>query len=156
VIWLDDYLQKWKKTLLIVSHDQEFLNSVCEEIIHLEEKKLRELKAKGITKQNAEKAQLKAKSREPGARSKKQDAAAAASGGMESGESQAKLIERPRDYSVVFSFPEVVHLSPPIMEVRDVNFRYGPNLPWLFRGLNFGLDMSSRVCIVGPNGSGKR
>lgn len=40
VIWLDDYLQRWKKTLLIVSHDQEFLNSVCEEIIHLEEKKL--------------------------------------------------------------------------------------------------------------------
>lgn len=57
---------------------------------------------------------------------------------------------------VFFSFPEVVHLSPPIMEVRDVNFRYASHLPWLFRGLNFGLDMSSRVCIVGPNGSGKR
>lgn len=47
-------------------------------------------------------------------------------------------------------------ISPPIMEVRDVNFRYGPMLPWLFKGVNFGLDMSSRVCIVGPNGSGKR
>ena len=42
------------------------------------------------------------------------------------------------------------------MEVRDVNFQYAPQLPWLFRGLNFGLDMNSRVCIVGPNGSGKR
>lgn len=40
VIWLDDYLQKWKKTLLIVSHDQDFLNSVCQDIIHLEDKKL--------------------------------------------------------------------------------------------------------------------
>lgn len=40
VIWLDDYLQRWKKTLLVVSHDQEFLNSVCQEIIHLEQKKL--------------------------------------------------------------------------------------------------------------------
>ena len=40
VIWLDDYLQKWKKTLLVVSHDQDFLNSVCEEIIHLDDKKL--------------------------------------------------------------------------------------------------------------------
>jgi len=39
--------------------------------------------------------------------------------------------------------------------VRDVDFRYGPNLPLLFKGLNFGLDMDSRVCIVGPNGSGK-
>lgn len=187
VIWLDDYLQKWKKTLLIVSHDQDFLNSVCQEIFHLEtkklivykgnydsfkeqeatrrkqvqkewekqEKRLKEMKAKGITKDNAEKAELKAKSREPGARAKKQAAAAAASGGVESGESQVALIARPRDYTVIFSFPEVVHLSPPILEVRDVNFRYQPHLPWLFRGLNFGLDMSSRVCIVGPNGSGK-
>jgi len=187
VIWLDDYLQKWKKTLLIVSHDQDFLNSVCQEILHLEdkklicykgnydtfkeqeetrrkqlmkdwekqEKKLRELKAKGITKENAEKAQLKAKSREPGARTKKKEAEAAASGGLESAESQVKLIARPRDYTVVFTFPQVVHLNPPILEVRDVNFQYGPHLPWLFKGLNFGLDMSSRVCIVGPNGSGK-
>lgn len=187
VIWLDDYLQKWKKTLLVVSHDQDFLNSVCQEILHLEnkklivykgnydtfkeqeatrrkqlikdwekqEKKLKEMKAKGITKENAEKAQIKAKAREPGARTKKIQVAAAASGGMESGESQVTLIARPREYTVVFSFPQVVHLSPPILEVYNVNFRYGPHLPWLFRGLNFGLDMSSRVCIVGPNGSGK-
>ena len=40
VIWLDDYLQKWKKTLLIVSHDQDFLNSVCQEIMHLDDKKI--------------------------------------------------------------------------------------------------------------------
>lgn len=40
VIWLDEYLQKWKKTLLVVSHDQDFLNSVCEEILHIEDLKL--------------------------------------------------------------------------------------------------------------------
>jgi len=40
VIWLDDYLQKWKKTLLIVSHDQDFLNSVCQEILSLDDLKL--------------------------------------------------------------------------------------------------------------------
>ena len=35
VIWLDSYLCAWKKTLLIVSHDQNFLNNVCSDIIHL-------------------------------------------------------------------------------------------------------------------------
>ena len=35
VIWLDNYLQNWKKTLLIVSHDQSFLDNVCTDIIHL-------------------------------------------------------------------------------------------------------------------------
>ena len=29
------YLQNWKKTLLVVSHDQYFLDSVCTDIIHL-------------------------------------------------------------------------------------------------------------------------
>ncbi|KAI2489939.1 ABC transporter [Fragilaria crotonensis] len=40
VIWLDDYLQRWKKTLLVVSHDQDFLNSVTQEILHIEDLKL--------------------------------------------------------------------------------------------------------------------
>eukprot|EP00731_Ephydatia_muelleri_P023868 Em0016g139a len=40
VIWLDSYLQSWKKTLLIVSHDQNFLNNVCTDIIHLDNQKL--------------------------------------------------------------------------------------------------------------------
>lgn len=40
VIWLDNYLQHWKKTLLIVSHDQSFLDNVCTDIIHLDNEKL--------------------------------------------------------------------------------------------------------------------
>lgn len=35
VIWLEAYLSDWKKTLLLVSHDASFLNSTCDEIIHL-------------------------------------------------------------------------------------------------------------------------
>ena len=85
---------------MIVSHDQDFLNSVCEEMISLDEKKLhyykgnydnfkeqeqlrrkqlqklwerqekrlKELKAQGKTKEKAESEVLKSKSREPGAR----------------------------------------------------------------------------------------
>ena len=40
MIWLDSYLQKWKKTLLVVSHDQDFLNSICTDMLHLDQKKL--------------------------------------------------------------------------------------------------------------------
>lgn len=40
VIWLDNYLSKWKKTLLIVSHDQDFLDNVCTDIVHLDRKQL--------------------------------------------------------------------------------------------------------------------
>jgi ATP-binding cassette subfamily F protein 1 len=34
------YLQGWKKTLLIVSHDQSFLDNVCTDVMHLDEQKL--------------------------------------------------------------------------------------------------------------------
>ncbi|EPY26435.1 ATP-binding protein cassette, sub-family F, member 3 [Angomonas deanei] len=40
VLWLESFLKDWKKTLVVVSHSRNFLNSVCEEIIHLDDKKL--------------------------------------------------------------------------------------------------------------------
>jgi ATP-binding cassette subfamily F protein 1 len=104
-----------------------------------QEKRLKELKAKGITKQNAEKEQLKSKGREPGARAKKLEAQQASSGGPESGESKIELIKRPKEYSVEFGFPEVVKISPPILEVRDVGFRYSAAHPRLFQNVNFGI-----------------
>lgn len=39
-IFYCSYLQTWKKTLLIVSHDQGFLDSVCTDIIDLQDQKL--------------------------------------------------------------------------------------------------------------------
>ena len=40
LLLLQDYLLKWPKTVLIVSHAREFLNSVCTDIIHLHSRKL--------------------------------------------------------------------------------------------------------------------
>lgn len=40
VLWLEEYLCRWKKTLVVVSHDRDFLNSVCNNIIHLHDMKL--------------------------------------------------------------------------------------------------------------------
>lgn len=37
---LEEYLCKWKKTLVVVSHNRDFLNTVCNEIIHLCDLKL--------------------------------------------------------------------------------------------------------------------
>lgn len=181
VIWLDDYLQKWKKTLLVVSHDADFLNSVCTEVLHLEnrklvhykgnydmfrelektkrkqmekawekqQKQLRNLKASGKSSKKA--TEIIKKKREPGARAQKKalttDAAAEAA-------QPTELLERPKEYIVKFSFPETTQVPPPILEVRDASFRYGDG-PYLFKHSDFGIDTSSRVCIVGPNGVGK-
>ena len=185
VIWLDDYLQKWKHTLLIVSHDQDFLNSVCEEILSLDdlkivpykgdydtykkmeqtrrkqllkawekqERKLRQLKQSGSSRAKADEQVKKSKSREPGARSKKKQNDAVASG--QAAAESTELIKRPREYTVQLEFSEVPELSRPIIEVNRVQFQYSPKHPIIFDKIDFGIDMDSRICIVGPNGAGK-
>jgi len=35
IIWLENYLQNWQTTLLVVSHDRHFLDTVPTDILHL-------------------------------------------------------------------------------------------------------------------------
>jgi len=65
-----------------------------------------------------------------------------------------ELLEKPKEYIVRFRFPEVSTLQPPILGLYNVSFHY-PTQPPLFKNVEFGIDMESRVAIVGPNGVGK-
>jgi len=181
VIWLDNYLCGWKKTLLVVSHDAGFLDNICTDVIHLENKKLvyykgnysqfqsmheqhmkemhkayekqqKNIKASKAKGQSKAKAETKARE----ALTKKQAKnRAKLAGNMESSQdTQADLIERPKEYSVKFRFPEVQNLNPPILGLYDAYFGYPGQKP-LFKNVNFGIDMGSRISIVGPNGVGK-
>ncbi|XP_074604840.1 ATP-binding cassette sub-family F member 1 [Brevipalpus obovatus] len=169
VIWLDNYLQGWKKTLLIVSHDQSFLDNVCTDIIHLDMKKLffyrgnysqfkkmhvqkRAEQLKEYEKQEKRLRELKKK----GSSGKKAEEKVTQHQSRKQGETQVgELMQRPKEYVVKFKFTEPPSLSPPILGLHDVDFAYNPNGPLLFKNLNFGVDMSSRIAIVGPNGVGK-
>uniref|UniRef100_T1J795 ATP-binding cassette sub-family F member 1 n=1 Tax=Strigamia maritima TaxID=126957 RepID=T1J795_STRMM len=178
VIWLDNYLQCWKKTLLVVSHDQSFLDNVCTDIIHLDqqklfyyrgnysmfkkmflqkrkeqlkdyekqEKKLKELKSQGKSTKTAEKTQKDALTRKQ-AKNKTKVTDSDANGPTE-------LLKKPREYIVKFKFPSPSPLNPPILGAHNLTFSY-PGQPPLFKKLDFGIDMKSRVAIVGPNGVGK-
>ncbi|XP_023175922.1 ATP-binding cassette sub-family F member 1 [Drosophila hydei] len=179
VIWLDNYLQGWKKTLLIVSHDQSFLDNVCNEIIHLDQKKLqyykgnysmfkkmyvqkrremikeyekqekrlRELKAHGQSKKAAEKKQKETLTRKQEKNKTKQQK-------QDEDEGPQELLARPKEYIVKFRFPEPSQLQPPILGVHNVTFAFEGHKP-LFVKADFGIDLTSRVAIVGPNGVGK-
>lgn len=178
VIWLNNYLQSWKKTLLIVSHDQSFLDDVCTDIIHLDnqklyyyrgnyltfkkmyiqkqkellkqyekqEKKLKDLKAGGKSTKQAEKQTKEALTRKQQKGKKKSQ--------EEESHEATELLKRPREYTVKFTFPNPPPLSPPILGLHSVDFGYEGQKP-LFRNVDFGIDMESRICIVGPNGVGK-
>ncbi|XP_071948548.1 ATP-binding cassette sub-family F member 1-like isoform X2 [Antedon mediterranea] len=179
VIWLDNYLQNWKKTLLVVSHDQQFLDDVCTDIIHLDnqkldyyrgnfnafkkmlkqkqkeqlkeyekqEKRLRELKSRGRSSKAAEKETKTSQMQKNKGKKSKGDPV---------GEEDApvELLKKPREYQVKFKFPNPPPLNPPILGLHNVQFGY-PDQPLLFKNLDFGIDLNSRIAIVGPNGVGK-
>lgn len=180
VIWLDNYLQNWKKTLLIVSHDQSFLDNVCTDIIHLDqcklwyykgnysmfkkmvvqktrermkeyekqERRIKELKNSGVmSKKKAE-----AKTKDLLTRKQLKGQSKLQKNDDEQG--LTELLEKPREYNVKFRFPETSTLQPPILGLYDASFNY-PDQPPLFKNVEFGLDMDSRIAIVGPNGVGK-
>ncbi|XP_045760337.1 ATP-binding cassette sub-family F member 1 [Maniola jurtina] len=181
VIWLDNYLQGWKKTLLVVSHDQSFLDNVCNEIIHLDqqklfyykgnysmfkkmyaqkrkeqikeyekqEKRLKEMKAHGQSKKAAEKKQkevLTRKQEKNRSKSQREEA--------EDGGALTTLLQRPKEYLVKFSFPDPPPLQPPILGLHNVDFNFPGQKP-LFKQVDFGIDLNTRIAIVGPNGVGK-
>jgi ATP-binding cassette subfamily F protein 1 len=73
----------------------------------------------------------------------------------EKGKGDVKLLSRPpNDYIVKFSFPDPPPLQPPILGLHDVTFGFEGQRP-LFIKTDFGIDLSSRIAIVGPNGVGK-
>jgi len=179
VIWLDNYLQQWKKTLLVVSHDQSFLDNVCTDILHLDqqklfnykgnyssfkkmykqklreqekayekqEKQIRALKASGKSGKQAE-AQAKTttgQKQKKGASKKEQE---------EMAQEHQQLLQRPKEYKVKFTIKSPPPLNPPILGLADASFGY-PGQPKLFNKVDFGIDMKSRIAIVGPNGVGK-
>jgi ATP-binding cassette subfamily F protein 1 len=63
------------------------------------------------------------------------------------------LLTKPKEYQVRFRFPSPPPLNPRVLGAYEVTFRY-PNREALFERLNFGIDMTSRIAIVGPNGVG--
>ena len=159
-IWLTDYLQKWKKTLIVISHEKGFINSVSTCIINIEDKKLvyyhgnyddfTNSYAHKLANKNKEwgKVQTKLKLMKKKHATKKEQAE------FLKKTEKAGIVKPDKEYSVNISFAPVLLLSNPIIKVEDVSFGYDPvNL--LFENLNFKLNLDDRITIVGKNGVGK-
>jgi ATP-binding cassette subfamily F protein 1 len=179
VLWLEEYLTRWKKTLVVVSHDRDFLNTVTTDIIHLHDLKLHyyrgnfgqfdemyEQKRREVNKA-AEKYEKQMKAAKKSGNKANQDKVVKstkqaqqrknkAAGGC--ADDTAEPSDAPKkwsDYTVHFQFPEPTELAPPLIQLLDVGFQYPGRDDFGLKDLNIGVDMGSRVAIVGPNGAGK-
>ncbi|ETW08928.1 hypothetical protein H310_01411 [Aphanomyces invadans] len=172
VVWLEDYLSKWKKILLMISHSQEFMNTVCTNIIDLKNKKLEYYSGNYDTyvktKQEKEENQMKKYAWEQDQIKHMKDyiarfghgSAKLARQAQSKEKTLAKMVREGLTEKVVkevegdFKFPNPERLPPPVLMFQDLAFGY-PGCPLLYQGVEMGLDMDSRVALVGANGSGK-
>ncbi|KAL6501436.1 ABC transporter F member 4 [Orobanche gracilis] len=184
VLWLEEYLCRWKSTLVVVSHDRDFLSIVCNEIIHLHDMKLhmyrgnfddfesgQEQRRKEMNKkfetyekqiQAAKRSGNQAQQRKVKEQAKFAVAKEAASKikkakgkVVDEDELAAEPPKKWRDYMVEFHFPKPMELTSPLLQLVEVTFSY-PNRPdFSLSNVDVGIDMCTRVAIVGPNGAGK-
>ncbi|EPS74591.1 hypothetical protein M569_00164, partial [Genlisea aurea] len=169
VLWLESYLMKWPKTLIVVSHAREFLNTVVTDIIHLQGKKLNTYRGNYDTFERTREEQIKNKQKAVEANERTRahmqlfiDKFRYNAKRASLVQSRIKALDRlgsvdeilnDPDYKFEFPSPDD-RPGPPIISFSDASFGY-PGGPTLFKNLNFGIDLDSRVAMVGPNGIGK-
>lgn len=141
--------------MLIVSHDQSFLDNVCTDIIHLDMEKLfyykgnysmfkkmhlqkRKEQIKDYEKQEKRLKELKSQGQSKKAAEKKQKEAltkkqeknrAKLQKNEDDSTGPVELMQRPREYVVKFRFPEPPPLQPPVLGIHNVTFGYDAHRP---------------------------
>ncbi|KAM7279934.1 hypothetical protein ACFE04_007068 [Oxalis oulophora] len=171
-VWLEESLKKFERILVVISHSQDFLNGVCTNIIHMQNKTLKiysgnydqyvqtrsELEENQMKQYKWEQEQISAMKEYIArfghgsaklarqAQSKEKTLAKMERGGLTEKVSRDKVL--------VFNFVDVGKLPPPVLQFVEVTFGYTPdNL--IYKNIEFGVDLDSRVALVGPNGAGK-
>lgn len=172
-VWLEEYLKKWERTLVLVSHSMDFLNGVCTSMIDMRDKLLipygGNYDSYSKTRSENETNQMKAyhKQQDEITHIKKFIASAGTYANLvKQAKSRQKILDKMEadgfiqpvtpDRVFTFRFADVEKLPPPVLAFDNVTFSYsGDPADDLYRNLDLGFDMDSRTALVGPNGVGK-
>ncbi|WP_296680780.1 ABC-F family ATP-binding cassette domain-containing protein [Novosphingobium sp.] len=167
VLWLEDFLRTYPATILLVSHERDFLNNVVDHILHLSQGKLTLYPGgyDAFERQRAERqAQLaSARVKQQAERERLQDYVArnsARASTAKQAQSRAKALAKLQpiaemidDPSLSFDFPNPDELRPPLITLDLAAVGYSEE-PVLSR-LNLRLDPDDRIALLGRNGNGK-
>lgn len=172
-VWLEDYLSTYNKILIVISHSQDFLNGVCNNMMVMQQNKLRYWSGnydayintrteqdtntiKLYKKQQAEIAEIKQFISSCGTYANLVRQAKSRQKILDKMEADG-LIEMPYEEPLFrFKFPDAGDMSPPLISFSEVAFSYsGKKSDYLFKDVSFGIHPTSRIVLVGPNGAGK-
>nr|CAB3503490.1 unnamed protein product [Digitaria exilis] len=149
VLWLETYLLKWPKTFIVVSHAREFLNTVVTDILHLHGRKLHAYKGDYDTFERTREEHLKNQQKAFETNEKARSHMQAFIDKFRYNAKRASLVQ-----SRIKALERMEHVDAVVSDPDDASFGY-PGGPTLFKNLNFGIDLDSRISMVGPNGIGK-
>ncbi|KAL1406372.1 hypothetical protein Q8F55_008071 [Vanrija albida] len=169
IAWLEDYLQTWPGTILVVSHDRAFLDAVATDIVHQHSQRLDYYKGNfsqfHATREDRRLQQKKEYEAQLAYRQHLQayiDRWRYNANRAPQAQSRIKILEKlpelepPEDDDEVekFRFPEPEKISPPLLQLDEVTFGYVPEKT-ILKGININVDLGSRMAVIGPNGAGK-
>lgn len=167
VIWLEDWLRAYPGTLILISHERDFLDAVVGQVLHIERggvtlyrgnySAFERQRAQRLARQGAayEKQQREIK---PMRGFVERFRAKATKAGQ--ARSRLKTLERLEEIAPAhvdspfhFEFPELAHLPDPLLQLEAVSAGYGDHR--VFDGAAITLRPGQRVGLLGHNGAGK-
>ncbi|WP_311064528.1 ATP-binding cassette domain-containing protein [Halomonas sp. DWK9] len=171
LLWLEQWLTRYPGTLLLISHDRDFLDAVCDHIVHMHHQTLElyrgnysrfeRTRAEKLALQQAEAAKQQARREEIErfiARFRAQATKA------KQAQSRVKMLERMGDIAVAhtdspfhFTLPAADKTSHPLLVLDQATLGYRGEAGDVaqLEKVNVTLLPGSRIGLLGPNGAGK-
>lgn len=167
VLWLEQWLRSFEGTLLLISHDREFLDRVCTHVAHIERKTMTLYRGNYSAFEKLRAAQL-ANQQALYERQQKQrqhmqsyvDRFRAQATKARQAQSRLKMLERMEeigpahvDSEFRFSFEPPDSLPNPLLTLDKVELGYGDIT--VLKNISFSIQQGDRIGLLGANGAGK-
>ena len=168
LLWFQSYLQSYRGAIFLISHDREFINSVVERIVELNQRRLKiyvgTFEDYTEQKKRDEENLISAYKRQQKEIEDLEDYIArfrAKASTAASVQSKIKYLERMKRIelpealkTVGFSFPQPARSGHNVLVLKNLRQSYD-GVHWVYDGLDLTLERGQRIAFVGPNGAGK-
>ena len=168
VLWLEDWLLRYPGTLLLITHDRDFLDRVAQSIVHVEGKKLRSYTGNysAFERERAQQLALQQASYEKQQRQithlksfverfrAKATKAKQAQSRMRTLEKMERIAPAHVDSPFEFAFAPTGISARQVVRLEEATIGYATAKP-VFERLELGLLSGDRIALLGANGAGK-